>query len=77
MQADLKGLPATVIVTAGFDPLKDSQRAFADKLSQAGVAVKRLHYPSLIHAFLQTTAYVPEAQKAQTESATLFSQRQK
>ncbi|MDC7695066.1 alpha/beta hydrolase [Asticcacaulis sp. DXS10W] len=77
MQADLKGLPATVIVTAGFDPLKDSQRAFADKLSGAGVTVKRLHYPSLIHAFLQTTAYVPAAQKAQTESATLFAQTRK
>jgi acetyl esterase len=69
MQADLKGLPPTFVISAGFDPLKDGQKAFADKLKAAGVATTTFHYPTLMHAFLQTSGYVPDADKAATETA--------
>ncbi len=35
--ASLKGQPPAMIVTAGFDPLRDEGRAYGDRLRQAGV----------------------------------------
>lgn len=72
LQADLCGLPRAVIATAGFDPLRDSNRAFAAKLEATGVRVETRHYPGLIHGFLQTSAYVPDAKTATDETARLF-----
>jgi acetyl esterase len=72
MQADLKGLPATFVVMVGFDPLKDGQKAFSDKLQASGATTTRFLYPTLIHGFLQTSAYVPDADKAATETAKAF-----
>ncbi len=48
---DLSGAPPALVVTAGFDPLKDEGRAYAERLEAAGVPVTQLHYPSLIHDF--------------------------
>ena len=72
MQADLAGLPPTFVVTAGFDPLKDSQKAFVGKLEASGVKTTLMSYPTLIHGFLQTSAYVPDADKAATDTARAF-----
>jgi acetyl esterase len=69
MQASLKGLPPAFVITAGFDPLRDGQKAFADRLKASGVRTTTSHYPTLIHGFLQTSAYVPDADKAATETA--------
>lgn len=44
--------PPTLILTAGFDPLRDEGRAYADKLEAAGVAVQYHNFERLIHAFL-------------------------
>ena len=62
-------LPPTILVSAGFDPLLDSQRAFVKKLSEKGASITHLHAPSLIHGFLQTTAYVAKAQHMVEEAA--------
>jgi acetyl esterase len=48
---DLSGLAPAVVVTAGFDPLRDEGRQFAAALSSAGVAVDLQEYGSMIHAF--------------------------
>jgi acetyl esterase len=48
---DLSGLPPALLVTAGFDPLRDQDRAFAEALSSAGVSVDLREYGSMIHAF--------------------------
>ena len=50
--ADLSGLSPALVVTAGFDPLRDEGRAYADALTAAGVAVDRREYGSLVHAFI-------------------------
>jgi acetyl esterase len=60
--ADLAGLPPTVLVTAGLDPLRDGGRAFAAKLAQAGVAVSYYEVPGMIHGFATYRRGIPSAQ---------------
>lgn len=60
----LEGLPATIIVTAGFDPLVDDGAAYAEKLRAAGVDVTFKCYDSLSHGFTAFTDIVPAARKA-------------
>lgn len=45
------GLPPTVVVTAGLDPLHDEGVAYARALRSAGVAVIHRDYPDLFHGF--------------------------
>jgi acetyl esterase len=53
---DLAGLPPARIVTAGFDPLLDEGRAYAEKLEACGVPTAYVHYPDQIHGFFNLTA---------------------
>ncbi|OFJ54716.1 alpha/beta hydrolase [Mycolicibacterium grossiae] len=48
---DLSGLPPAIVVTAGFDPLRDEGNRYADALAAAGVPVDRREYGSLVHGF--------------------------
>lgn len=50
--ADLSGLSPALVVTAGFDPLRDEGAAYADALASAGVAVDMRQYGSLTHGFV-------------------------
>jgi acetyl esterase len=49
---DLSGLAPVVMVTGGFDPIRDEGLAYAERLRAAGVPVLGLHYPGQIHGFL-------------------------
>jgi acetyl esterase len=51
--ADLSGLPPTVLVTAGDDPLRDEGNAYAARLRAAGVEVIHREEPGLPHGFAQ------------------------
>jgi acetyl esterase len=49
--ADLSGLAPALTVTAGFDPLCDEGKAYADALAAAGVASEYKCYEGTIHGF--------------------------
>ncbi len=59
LRADLAGLPPTIVVTAGLDPLCDEGRAFAERLAAAGVPVLHRHHPDQFHGFLTIPGYGP------------------
>jgi len=48
---DLSRLPPALVLTAGFDPLRDEGRQYADAMRAAGVAVDHREFGSLIHGF--------------------------
>lgn len=48
---ELWGLPKAIIVTAGFDPLRDEGEAYARKLQRAGIPVQYRCEDELSHSF--------------------------
>ena len=63
--ANLKGLPATTIIAAEYDPLASEGKALADRLSAAGVTVNYKLYKGTTHEFFGMAAVVPGAKEAQ------------
>ncbi len=61
LRAELKGLPPAIVLTAEFDPLRDEAIAYADRLEQAGVTVRRMACKGQIHGFLRRLDAFPEA----------------
>jgi acetyl esterase/lipase len=59
---ELAGLPAAVIHTAEFDPMRDEGNAYARKLMAAGVAVEHTCHDGMIHNFHALGAFLPQAQ---------------
>ena len=70
--ADTRRMPPTVVAASGFDPLRDSDRAYAARLARAGIPVTYCEFPTLIHGFLQHTAVTRTADHAVKETAGLF-----
>ena len=64
LNQDLGGLPPARVITAGFDPLRDEGKEYADRLRAAGVAVDYRCFETTIHAFLSFAAALPVASEA-------------
>ena len=67
--SDLSGAPAAVVVTAGFDPLRDQGNAYAAKLVEAGVDVDHVEYEGMFHGFFSMDAGLNVALEAQDQVA--------
>ena len=55
---DFTDLPSALVLTAGYDPLKDEGRAYADRLRGAGVDVDLVEYEGMIHGFITMGGFV-------------------
>ncbi len=61
---DLSGLPPAYLITAGFDPLRDEGKAYADALDKAAVPVTYVNYPGMVHGFFSMRGFIPKAREA-------------
>lgn len=64
LHADLSGLPPALVITAGFDPLRDEGRQYADALSAAGSAAQYICFERQIHGFITMGRLLDEAHTA-------------
>jgi acetyl esterase len=67
-----QGLPPSIVVTAGYDPLRDEGEAYAHRLQLAGVPTRTLRYDSLVHGFFGWGSHVPAARSAISEICTVL-----
>ena len=72
---DLAGQPPTMVITAGFDPLRDEGLAYAEHLRAAGVDVVYREYPGQIHAFVSLTRAIPQGLMCTLEIGDYLRQR--
>ena len=64
LAADHAHLPPALVLTAGFDPLRDEGRQYADALSGAGVACQYICFERQIHGFVTMGRVIDEANTA-------------
>jgi len=69
VNANLKGLPPTTIITAEIDPLQSEGQLLAEKLKAAGVEVSSRNFNGVTHEFFGMSTVVPEAKDAQEFAA--------
>lgn len=50
---DLDGVCPALVATAGFDPLRDEGRRYAERLADAGVPVRYRCYDDMVHGFFR------------------------
>ena len=64
LAASLAGLPPALVLTAGFDPLRDEGRQYADALSAAGSTAQYICFERQIHGFITMGRVIDEANLA-------------
>jgi acetyl esterase len=68
---DLHGVAPAIVITAGYDPLRDEGLDYIERLREAGVTVATRHYPDQIHGFAFMPGVIPAANEAITAIAGL------
>jgi len=56
--------PPALVITAGFDPLRDEGIAYVERLADVGVATSHVHFPGQIHGFFSMSHYLGDARSA-------------
>ena len=68
VEANLKGLPPTTVITAGIDPLLSEGKLLVEKMEAQGVDVTYKHYPGMTHEFFSMAPVLNDAKQAQEEA---------
>ena len=61
---NFSNLPPALIITAGFDPLRDEGLRYKEKLIAAGVDAKYLCYDGMIHGFMSMGGWLDKGKEA-------------
>jgi acetyl esterase len=69
----MHGLPPALVITAGYDPLRDEGEAYAEKLRAAGIDVTLTRYDGMIHGFVRRFNALDQAKVALEEVASSIS----
>jgi acetyl esterase len=64
LREDLSGLPPALVLTAGFDPLRDEGLQYAERLTAAGNAASYVCFERQIHGFITMGKVIDEANAA-------------
>ncbi len=62
----LAGLPPALVVTAGYDPLRDEGRAYAFRLQQEGTLADLVEFGGMLHGFLSSPMLLHGARRGTT-----------
>src|SRR5260370_35251696 len=62
----LAGLPPALVVTAGYDPLRDEGGAYAFRLQQEGTLADLVEFGGMLHGFLSSPMLLHGARRATT-----------
>jgi acetyl esterase len=65
---DFSNLPAALVITAEFDPLRDEGRAYAERLRDAGTPVVYSEYAGMVHGFATTAGVLDKGKQAVQEA---------
>ena len=64
LRADLQGLPPALVLTAGYDPLRDEGLLYARRLTDAGNQASYVCFDRQIHGFITMGRVIDEANTA-------------
>lgn len=64
-----ENLAPALVITAGFDPLLDEGRDYAEALQKAGVSCRHVDYPDQIHGFMSFCNFSSVAEEAIADAA--------
>jgi acetyl esterase len=65
----LAGLPPALVITAGYDPLRDEGRAYAARLHQEGTQADLMEFGGMLHGFLSSPMLLHGARRGTSLAA--------